>query len=58
MGCEVKAVQAIVGRPVGYIEEPLEDVAAVAMEYENGALGTMHDGYVLPGGLAPPQRGS
>ena len=54
MGCEVKAVQAIVGRPVGFIEEPLEDVAAVAMEYENGALGTMHDGYVLPAGLPAP----
>ena len=54
MGCEVKSVQATVGRPVGYIEEPLEDVAAVSMEYENGALGTMHDGYVLPAGLPDP----
>ena len=57
MGCEVKAVQAIVGRPVGYIEEPLEDVAVVAFEFENGALGTMHAGYVHPrleGGYSIP----
>ena len=54
MGCEVKAVQAMAGRPVGFIEEPLEDVAAVAMEYENGAYGTMHDGYLLPAGLPGP----
>ena len=51
----MKAVQAMVGRPVGFIEEPLEDVAAVAMEYENGAYGTMHDGYVLPAGLPAPE---
>ena len=51
MGCEVKAVQAMVGRPVGYIEEPLEDVAMVAMVYENGAYGTMHQGYFQPAGL-------
>ena len=48
MGCEVKAVQAMVGRPVGYIEEPLEDVAMVAFEFENGAFGTMHAGYLHP----------
>ena len=48
MGCEVKSVQAIVGRPVGYIEESLEDIAIVAMEYENGAFGSVHTGYLHP----------
>ena len=48
MGCEVKAVQAMMGRPVGHIDEPLEDVAIVAMEYENGAYGSIHAGYLLP----------
>jgi predicted dehydrogenase len=47
-GCEVKAVQAMIGRPVGCIEEPLEDVAIVAMEFENGAFGSLHAGYLLP----------
>jgi predicted dehydrogenase len=52
MGCEVKAVQAMIGRPLGYIEEPLEDVAIAAFEYENGAYGSIHAGYLqapLPG---------
>ena len=48
MGCEVKSVQAMVGRPVGYIEEPLEDIAIAALEYENGALGSVHTGYLHP----------
>ena len=46
--CEVKTVQALVGRPVGHIDEPLEDVAVVALEYENGALGSLHAAYALP----------
>ncbi len=46
--CEVKSVQALTGRPVGYIDEPLEDVAVVAMEYENGALGSLHAAYTQP----------
>ena len=46
--CEVKSVQALMGRPVGYIDEPLEDVAVVAMEYENGALGSLHAAYTQP----------
>jgi predicted dehydrogenase len=50
---EVKAVQAMVGRPVGHIEAPLEDVAMVALQYENGAFGTIHQGYLSPAGLAP-----
>ena len=57
MGCEVKAVQAMVGRPVGFIEEPLEDVAMVALEYENGAYGSMHDGFVIPAGLLAGAEG-
>ena len=48
MGCEVKSVQAMVGRPVGNMEEPLEDIAIVAMEYENGAFGSVHTGYLHP----------
>ena len=47
-GCEVKAVQAMVGRPVGFIEAPLEDIGIMAMEYENGAFGSLHAGYLLP----------
>ncbi len=46
--CEVKTVQALMGRPVGHIDEPLEDVAVVALEYENGALGSLHAAYALP----------
>ena len=52
MGSDVKAVQAMVGRPVGYIEEPLEDLAMVALEYENGAYGSMHEGFLTPAGLS------
>ena len=46
--CEIKSVQALMGRPVGYIDDPLEDVAVVAMEYENGALGSLHAAYAQP----------
>ncbi len=48
MQCEVKSVQALAARPVGYIDAPLEDVAVVAMEYENGALGSLHAAYAQP----------
>lgn len=51
MGCEVKSVVAMTGRPMGYIEEPLEDIAILAMEYENGAFGSLHNGYTKPSGL-------
>jgi UDP-N-acetylglucosamine 3-dehydrogenase len=47
-GCEVKSVQAMTSRTVGYIEDPLEDVAIVVMEYEDGALGNLHSGYMQP----------
>ncbi len=46
MGCEIKSVQAMTGRPVGHIEAPLEDIAIVAAEYENGAYGSLHAGYL------------
>ena len=49
MGSEVKYVQAMVGRPVGHIEEPLEDLAIAVFEYENGAHGSIHAGYTNPG---------
>ena len=46
MGCEIKAVQAMTGRPVGNMDGDLEDVAICAYEYENGAYGSMHAGYL------------
>ena len=46
MGDEVKAVQAMMGRPVGHIDEPLEDVITAALEFHNGAMGTIHAGYL------------
>ena len=51
MGCEVKSVQAMAGRPVGRIEEPLEDVIILGLEYENGAYGSLHHGYTKPRGM-------
>ncbi len=50
MGCEATAVQAMVGRPIGNMDEPLEDLAIVAFEYENGAYGSLHAGYLAPDG--------
>jgi len=46
MDCEVKAVQAMSGRPVGIIDPPLEDIAIAALEFENGAYGSIHAGYL------------
>ena len=46
MGCEVKHVQAMNGRPIGNIDEPLEDISIAALEFENGAYGSMHAGYL------------
>ena len=53
MGSEVKSVQAMMGRPQGYMEEPLEDIAILAMEFENGAYGCLHHGYTKPVGPRP-----
>ena len=53
MNCEVKSVQAMTGRPVGVMEDPLEDIAILAMEYENGAYGSLHTAYTKPRGLGP-----
>tara|TARA_B100000949_G_C14029134_1_gene344662 strand:- start:133 stop:588 length:456 start_codon:yes stop_codon:yes gene_type:complete len=33
-------------RPIGFIDEPLEDIAIATFEYENGALGSLHAGYL------------
>ena len=46
MDCEVKSVQAMNGRPVGIIDEPLEDLSIAVFEFENGAYGSMHSGYL------------
>ena len=48
MGCEVKSVQATMGRPVGNMDEPLEDIAVLGLEFENGAYGSLHNGYTKP----------
>jgi predicted dehydrogenase len=48
MGCEVKSVQAMTGRPFGHMEEPMEDIIVLALEYENGGFGSLHNGYTKP----------
>ena len=48
MGCEVKSVQAMTGRPFGHMEEPMEDIAVLGLEYENGGFGSLHHGYTKP----------
>ncbi len=48
MGCEVKSVQAIAGRPIGAMDEPLEDLVVAGFEYENGAYGSLTAGYLTP----------
>lgn len=46
MGCEVKSIQVMNGRPIGHIEEPIEDLSIVALEYENGGYGSLVCGYM------------
>ena len=46
VGGEVRAVQAIAGRPSGFMEPGMEEAAMLALEYDNGALGTLHCGYL------------
>ena len=46
---EVKSVTALCGRGVGFIEEGLEDVATVALEFDNGVHACLHMGYLLSG---------
>ena len=53
MGSEVKSVMAMMGRPRGYMDEPLEDIAVLALEYENGGYGGLHHGYTKPVGPVP-----
>lgn len=50
MGCEVKTVSAICRSPVGETEDGVEDAAMLAMEWENGAVATMHAGYLAAPG--------
>lgn len=52
MGCEVKSVQAITGRPIGVMDANMEDLVVAGFEYENGAYGSLTAGY-----LTPPQGG-
>ncbi len=46
---EVKSVTALCGRGVGYIEKGLEDVATVALEFDNSVHACLHMGYLLSG---------
>ena len=46
---EVKSVTGLCGRGTGYIEAGLEDVATVALEFENGVHACLHMGYLLSG---------
>ena len=48
-GAEVKSVTALCGRGTGFIEEGLEDVATVALEFDNGVHACLHMGYLLSG---------
>jgi predicted dehydrogenase len=48
-GGEVKSVTALCQRVIGNIEEGLEDVATVALEFTNGVHACLHMGYLLPG---------
>ena len=46
---EVKSVTALCGRVTGFIDESLEDVATVALEFDNGVHACLHMGYLLSG---------
>ncbi len=46
MDSEVRYAQGMTSRPMGFIDEPLEDIAIATFEYENGALGSLHAGYL------------
>jgi predicted dehydrogenase len=48
-GAAVKSVTALCNRVTNHIEESLEDVATVALEFANGAHACLHMGYLLPG---------
>ncbi len=47
-GCDIRSVQAMTSRPVGYIQEPLEDLALCVFEFESGVLGSLRCGYLAP----------
>ncbi|CAN5637738.1 N/A [soil metagenome] len=46
---EVKSVTALCQRVIGKIEDGLEDVVTVALEFTNGLHACLHMGYLLPG---------
>ena len=52
MGSEVKSVQAMTGRPMGHTEEPIEDLAVLALEYADGGYGSLVSGYFTPQGTS------
>ena len=56
MGCEVKTVSAQIGRPLGYTEEEVEDIAVLALEYENGAMASLVAAYLSPKGVTGAGR--
>ncbi|MEM7134009.1 MAG: Gfo/Idh/MocA family oxidoreductase [Chloroflexota bacterium] len=44
----VKSVTALCSRVIGNIEEGLEDVVTVALEFDSGVHASLHMGYLLP----------
>ncbi len=48
-GAEVKSVTALCKPVIGAIRDDLEEVATVALEFENGVHACLHMGYLLPG---------
>lgn len=56
MGCEIKTVQAQIGRPLGFTDEEVEDVAVLALEYENGAMASLVAAYLSPDGVTGAGR--
>jgi predicted dehydrogenase len=52
MGSEIKSVQAMTGRPMGYTDESIEDLAVLALEYADGGYGSLVSGYFNPSGVS------
>lgn len=50
MGCEVKRVSAFTSTPIRHADAGIDEVSMLLLEWQNGAVGTMHMGY-----LAPPE---
>ena len=49
-------MQAQIGRPLGYTEEEVEDIAVLALEYENGAMASLVAAYLSPKGVTGAGR--